>query len=168
MLTPFYLATAVALVATVMVITRRDAMHALLYLVVSFLALAVVFYLLGAPFIGALEVIVYAGAIIVLFVFAVMLLNLGRAATEQERRWLSPSMWIGPTILGTVLVAEVAYLLAGVHEPAGAAAVSPKEVSMTLFGPYLVGVELASILLLAGLVAAYHVGRRPHEPRGNP
>ena len=61
-----------------MVITRTKAIHALLYLVVSFLALALVFYVLGAPFVAALEVIIYAGAIMVLFLFALMLINPGR------------------------------------------------------------------------------------------
>ena len=74
----FYLAAVIAILATVMVITRLNAVHALLYLIVSLLSVAVVFYTLGAPFIAALEVIIYAGAIMVLFVFVVMMLNLGK------------------------------------------------------------------------------------------
>jgi NADH-quinone oxidoreductase subunit J len=71
----FYLASIVAVIATLLAITRRHAVHALLYLVVSLLAVAVVFYVLGAVFVAALEVMVYAGAIMVLFVFVVMMLN---------------------------------------------------------------------------------------------
>ena len=73
-----------------LVITQHNAVHALLYLIVSLLAVAVIFFTLGAPFVAALEVIIYAGAIMVLFVFVVMMLNSGRATVEQERGWLSP------------------------------------------------------------------------------
>ena len=73
----FYIAGAVAVLSTVLMLTRLNVVHALLYLIVSLLAVAVVFYVLGAPFVAALEVIVYAGAIMVLFVFVVMMLNLG-------------------------------------------------------------------------------------------
>ena len=157
----FYVAAVVAILATVMVITRLNAVHALLYLIVSLLSVAVIFYTLGAPFIAALQVITYAGAIMVLFVFVVMMLNLGPKTTEMERMWLVPRMWIGPCILSAILIAEVAYLLsrAGVAGK-GTFSVGPKKVGMTLFGPYLIGVELASMLLLGALVGAYHLGKR--------
>jgi NADH-quinone oxidoreductase subunit J len=92
----FYLSAAVAVAATLMVVTRASAVHALLYLIVSLLAVAVVFFVLGAPFVAALEVIIYAGAVMVLFVFVIMMLNLGKAAAAKEREWLSPGMWVGP------------------------------------------------------------------------
>ena len=95
-----------------MVITQRHAVHALLYLIVSLLAMALIFFALGAPFVAALEVIIYAGAIMVLFVFVIMMLNLGRQAAEQERQWLAPAAWIGPGILAAILLAEVVYVLA--------------------------------------------------------
>ena len=85
---PFYVAAAIALFATIMVVISTNPVHALLYLVLSLLSVAVIFFVLGAPFAAALEVIVYAGAILVLFVFVVMMLNLGEQVTEQERRWL--------------------------------------------------------------------------------
>ena len=172
----FYLAAAVAVTATVLTITRTSAVHALLYLVVSLLAVAVVFYVLGAPFAAALEVIVYAGAIIVLFVFVVMMLNLGEAAAAEERRWIAPRYWIGPAALSALLAAELCYLyVSGAAQPSGGA-VRPTVVGAALFGPYLLAVELASMLLLAGLVGAYHIGRHlfadgaaragPDGPRG--
>lgn len=158
----FYLAAAVAAISTFMVITRLNAVHALLYLIVSLLAVALIFFMLGAPFVAALEVIIYAGAIMVLFVFVVMMLNLGPRAIEQERRWIQPGMWVGPSVLAFLLLVELVYLLT--VEPSGpmlpAAAVEPKRVSISLFGPYLIGVELASLLLLPGLIGAYHIGRR--------
>ena len=63
-----------------------------------------IFFTLGAPFIAALEVIIYAGAIMVVFVFVVMMLNLGAQAVAQERQWLSPGMWIAPGILTAILI----------------------------------------------------------------
>jgi len=157
----FYIAGAVAIIATVQMLRGLNVVHALLYLIVSLLAVAVVFYVIGAPFVAALEVIIYAGAIMVLFVFVVMMLNLGEDAISMEKAWLTPGIWIGPTILAGLLFFEVAYLLArggGVHM--GAGMVDPKQVGAVLFGPYVIGVELASMLLLAGLVGAYHLGFR--------
>jgi NADH-quinone oxidoreductase subunit J len=162
----FYIAAVVAVVSTAMVITRLNAIHALLYLIVSLLAVALIFYTLGAPFIAALEVMIYAGAIMVLFVFAIMMLNLGPLATDRERQWLSPNMWIGPVILAGILIAELIYVLVSNGSQAVSANImEPKQVGMALFGPYLLGVELASLLLLAGLVGAYHIGRR-NQMRG--
>ena len=159
----FYIAGAVAVIATVLMLTRLNVVHALLYLIVSLLGVAVVFYVLGAPFVAALEVIVYAGAIMVLFVFVVMMLNLGAHAVEMEKQWLTPGIWIGPVLLASILIVEVVYLVRGDTPGLGAGAVGPKEVGMALYGPYLIGVELASMLLLAGLVGAYHVGFRKAE-----
>ncbi len=167
----FYVAAAVAIVSTLLMLTRLNAVHALLYLIVSLLAVAVVFYTLGAPFVAALEVIIYAGAIMVLFVFVVMMLNLGERATVMERTWLSAGMWVGPAILAAILIVEVGYLvIAGPSAGGGAVRLEatlmampdlgPKGVGKALFGPYVIGVELASMLLLAGLVGAFHVGRQ--------
>ena len=107
----FYIASAVAILATIMVITRFNMVHALLYLVVSFLAIAVIFFVLGAPFIAALEVIVYAGAIVVLIIFVIMMLNLKQESVEQEEKWVTKKVWIGPAILCSILLAEMIYIL---------------------------------------------------------
>ncbi len=157
----FYISAVVAVLGTAMVIVQTNAVHALLNLVVSLLAVAIVFYVLGAPFAAALEVIIYAGAIMVLFVFVIMMLNLGEAAARQEQQWLSPGIWIGPGFLSAVLLGELVYMLwVGSAAAAGRSVVTPREVGTLLFGPYLLAVELASMLLLAGLVGAYHLGRQ--------
>lgn len=156
----FYLASAVALTASAMAISRRNVFHALLYVVVSLLAVAVIFFLAGAPFAGALEIIVYAGAIIVLFVFVVMMLNLGPSAIRRAEGFSTPSMWVGPGVLAAVLLAELLVVIigGGDHEGVIAHAVGPKEVALSLFGPYVLAVELASFLLLAGLIGAAYLG----------
>jgi NADH-quinone oxidoreductase subunit J len=156
----FYIAASISLIATTLVITRTHASHALIYLIVSLLSIAVIFYLLGAPFSAALEIVIYAGAIMVLFLFVVMMLNLGPSQLAQERRWMEPRMWVGPSILTFVLFVEMLYLLAGTPVTTAGVPVTAKAVGEKLFGPYLLGVELAAFLLLAALVGAYHLGRR--------
>jgi NADH-quinone oxidoreductase subunit J len=156
----FYIAAVVAVVATLLVVTRTNLVHALLYLVVSLFAVAVVFFTLGAPFVAALEVIVYAGAIIMLFIFAVMLLNV--RAEEQLR--VPARAWIGPVVLVVVLLAEVVYGVRLSDHALSGVEVGPAAVSESLFGPYVLGVELASMLLLAALVGARHIAAQPDEP----
>jgi NADH-quinone oxidoreductase subunit J len=156
-----YLAAAIAVVSTVMVITRLNALHALLYLVVSLLAVAVVFFLLGAPFVAALEVIIYAGAIMVLFVFVVMMFNLGTESVAHERLIFQGTIWVLPGLLALLLLLEFGYLiLVPPTASFGAAMIGPRQVGIELFTRYGIGVELASFVLLTGLVGAYHIGRR--------
>jgi NADH-quinone oxidoreductase subunit J len=155
----FYISGGVAVIATLLAISRAHPVHALLYLIVSLVAVALVFFSLGAPFVAALEVITYAGAIMVLFLFVVMMLNLGPETPAQERRWMRPGVWFGPSLLSIVLIALLGYVifLAG-PQPVDAVMVEPRDVGIALFGPYLLGVQLAAILLMAGLVGAFHLG----------
>jgi NADH-quinone oxidoreductase subunit J len=156
-----YLEASVVVIATLLAITNRHPLHALLYLIVSLLGVAMVFFSLHAPFAGVLEVIVYAGAIMVLFVFVVMLLNLGEATVDQERRWLLPRTWIGPGLLSLALLIEMARLLFQRSDAVTVVGrtIGATQVGVALYGPYVLAVELASMLLLAGLVTALHLGR---------
>ena len=157
----FYLAGIVALAATVRVITCANAVHALLYLIVSLLAVAIVFFALGAPFSATLEVVVYAGAIMVLFVFVVMMLNLNKETVERERSWLAPRLWIGPGIFSAALLLCMAFALAGGGSIGSidGTPVAAKAIGMQLYGPYVLLVELAAFVLLAALVVATYIGR---------
>lgn len=158
--TIFYVAAFLALFSTIMAITGKNAIHALLYLILSLLSIAVVFYVLGAPFIAALEVIIYAGAIMVLFIFVIMMLNIG-VEQEAEKKWLPPSMWILPSLLALILLADFLYMLniSDFRETAGKV-ILPKEVGISLFTTYLLGVEISGMILLAGIVGAYHIGKQ--------
>ena len=153
MLILFWFAAALAVAGAVAALTRRDAVHALLWSVVSILAVAVAFVAMGAPYVAALQVIVYAGAILVLFVFVVMLLSLGRDDTYGPN-----PRWIVPGVL--VLALAVSLVVAQSGATGTTVGVGPREVAHALVGPYLIGVELASLLLLAGLIGAWHLGRR--------
>jgi len=156
----FYGSAIIAILATLMVITRTNVVHALLYFIVSLLSIAVIFYTLGAPFAAALEVIVYAGAIMVMFLFVVMMLNLGQVTQDQERAWLTPSIWIGPSLMAIPLLIEVIYAINMTDADMATTVVSGKDLGTALFGPYVLAVELASMLLLAGLVGAFHLARK--------
>lgn len=156
----FFLAAGVAVAATLGVILGKNPVHSLLNLIISLLAVAMIFFMLGAPFAAMLEIIVYAGAIMVLFVFVVMMLNLGSATEQQERQWLRPHVWAGPGILALILLGELVYVLSNdTLHAAALTTVDAKQVGIALFGPYLLAVELASMLLLAALVTAWHLGR---------
>ncbi len=160
----FYAAAAFSLVTTAVAITRSNPVYGLLNFVLSLLGMAVVFDVLGAPFAAALEVIVYAGAIMVLFLFVVMMLKLDRAAVAREASWLTRSVWVVPIVLGAAFAGELVYVLLGHTGTAGAhRIVSPQAVGIRLFTSDLGAVELASMLLLAGLIGAYHLGR-PTRP----
>ena len=154
----FYGSSVVAILATLGVITGTNPMHALLYLIVSLIAVGMIFFSLGASFVGAMQIIVYAGAIMVLFVFVVMMLNLG-TAQEQERQWMKPMTWVGPLLLSAGQMVVFYLALHGIEGTILGEPITAKQVGIGLYGPYVLAVELASLLLLAGLVAAYHLGR---------
>ena len=156
----FYIAGAIAVISTICVLLQNNIVHALIYLILSLLAVAVIFYVLGAPFAAMLEAIVYAGAIMVLFLFVIMMLNLGQHSQQQEKSWLSIKIWIAPSIMAAILLAQLLSVLSQIDYELVPVTVGVLEVSALLFGPYVLAVELASILLLAGLVSAYHLAKK--------
>ncbi|BBM00272.1 NADH-quinone oxidoreductase subunit J [Microbulbifer sp. GL-2] len=158
----FYLTAAIAIISTTMVIFHRNAVHALLYLVTSLLAVAVIFYQFGAPLAAALEVIIYAGAIMVLIIFVIMMLNQGDSTVMQEQAWLQPTTWIGPALLSALLLVQLILLVSSgqISSTQAFHYIGPKQVGIALFSHYVLAVELASMLLLAGLVGAFHLARR--------
>lgn len=162
----FYVSALVALTATALAITRANAVHALLHFIISLLATGVMFFAIGAPFAAALVIIVNAGAIMVLFVFVIMTLNLRPQPKPSVRGWPEPKVWAGPAVLGAVLLVELVYCVLNVGGAASGTTVGPQWVGMALFGPYLLGVELASMLLLTGLLGAYHLGEKAMKRKG--
>jgi NADH-quinone oxidoreductase subunit J len=161
----FDLAAAAAIVFSGLMVVGRNPVRSVLSLVVAFFALAVCFVLLLAPFIAALQVIVYAGAILVLFLFVLMLLNVGREPPEKTGRPIQ-------TVLGSAGVLVFAGLLlgmfrgSGAHVPASADPVAPSmlgdpaALARLLFSDYLLHFEAISVLLLAALVGAFVLARR--------
>lgn len=156
--TVFYILAAVAVVATLFAITERHAVHAIVYLVTSFFALAVLFYLLGAPVVAAFEVIIYAGAIMVLFLFVIMMLDLGHPERVKGPVWRD---WWPALVLAAITAAALVALIAA-RPPLlpGGGGTSVREFSRALFEKYGIAVEIISMQLLFALVGALYLGRR--------
>lgn len=152
----YYVNAFIALGATILALTAKNAVHGLLYFIVSILALAISFYLLDAPLTSALEVMVYAGAIMVLFVFVVMLLNF---KFSTDNRILKAA--ILPMTLAALLFAEMVFIVStsslGLQK---VNTVSVRDVAISLLSDYALGIEIASLILTAGLIGAFHVGRK--------
>jgi NADH-quinone oxidoreductase subunit J len=159
----FYLLSAVMVIATAMAITRRQAVHAVLYLIVAFLGTAALFFLLGAPLLAAFVVIVYAGAIMVLFLFVIMLFQ----RSPRELGLLSD--WRPGALLGIVFFAVVVAMVSrdpGSGTPLQAAVVQPRDFGHFLFDRYWLAIEIVSILLLVVLVAILQIGKRRESGSG--
>lgn len=163
------IAAAVALGATIVAVTRPNAVHALLFLVAALIALAAAFFALGAPFAGAVQILIYAGAVVAVFVFVVMTIDTSAAALARERALLSRS-WQAPAALAALAVLPVAAAALWREGLASGtpAAISARELGLLLFGPWAVVVELASLLLLAALIGVRHLSRRPPEREAEP
>lgn len=159
----FYALALVAIVASFRVIVHTNPVHAILSMIVSLLAVAGIFFYLGAPFAGVLEIIVYAGAILVLFVFVIMMLNLGSQNHQTEKQWMSSNAWAMPTCLMIVIASVMIGMIGGSSEGLGQInleVVDAKAVGIHLFTQYVLLVEVAAFLLLGALVAAYHLGKK--------
>jgi NADH-quinone oxidoreductase subunit J len=162
----FYGLGAVMVVATALAITRRNLMHAIVYLVLSFIATGLLFYLLGAPILAVLEVVIYAGAIMVLFLFIVMMLEI-----KPDEPTLGPFLrqWVPALALGGIclIVLGVFLLLAsGGRGPLPLVTAAPLDFGRFLFQKYWLGVEIASFLLFVALVGALYLGRSDGNPGG--
>jgi NADH-quinone oxidoreductase subunit J len=162
----FYLFGAVAILASLLVIGQRNPIYSVLLLVASFGALSGLYVLLDAPFVAVIQIIIYAGAIMVLFLFVVMLLNAPQEDTEYDVRTHS-MLRPGPMRFGAVLalafVIELVWALSrsAPEGPFGAAPVSSvAAIGRTLFTDYAFPFEVTSILILVAMVGAVVLARR--------
>lgn len=153
----FFLVLAVAAIASaILMITRRNPVNSALYLIFNFFCIAVLYLLLRAQFIAIIQITVYAGAIMVLFLFVIMLLNLGE---DSLSRWRLTSAKSVAVFLGVVMLAEILYFVKYFTSTRG---ISPKAESIgtiesigkVLFNNYLFPFEITSLLLLAAIVGA--------------
>jgi len=154
----FYLIAATVIAATGVAITRRNLVHAVVYLIFSYFGTAMLFYLLGAPLLAALEVIIYAGAIMVLFLFVVIMIKV-----EHPEEVIFPlSQWIPAAAFGLVYLA-VAFLTIFTAPGAGAGLAllwaTPREFAVYVLQNHWFLIEVISMLLLVGLIGALQVGR---------
>lgn len=163
----FYILSAIVLGGALMMVASRNLVHSVVWMVVSFIGVAGLFVMLHAEFVAAVQVLVYAGGIVVLFLFVIMLVNVGeiRQIEYLHRQWLPAS------VLMLVLFAELGFLLwASDRGPlptdeATEAALrgmggNTETVGMTLYQQYLLPFEIASVLLLVAMIGAIYLARK--------
>jgi NADH-quinone oxidoreductase subunit J len=171
----FYILAAVAVAGTLFAITEKHPVHAILYLVTSLFSMAVIFYLLMAPLVAAFEVILYAGAIMVLFLFVIMMLDLGHPEKGLSPHWRE---WFPALLLSSISLASLVAVIVSRHAPnsASPSTLPIREVARRLFQEHGLAVELVSLQLLFALVGALYLGKshslspspglRPPSPSG--
>jgi NADH-quinone oxidoreductase subunit J len=153
----FGITALISIACAIAMITSRNAVHSALFLVLNFTAVAVLYLLLQAPFLAMIQITVYAGAIMVLFLFVIMLLGAekGEGATRDTLSWQRPLAWV----LGLLLLAEAIYVMFGTGtsttpvERTGELG-TPEAIATALFTDYLLPFEITSVLLLVALIGA--------------
>jgi NADH-quinone oxidoreductase subunit J len=153
----FYLLGIVILTATGLAVTRRQPIHAVLYLIVAFLGTAALFFLLGAPLLAAFMVIIYAGAIMIVVLFIIMLFQDSPREIGMRSEW-GPGLLLGVVFLA-VAVATI-FKDPGSRIVLQGAVAQPRDFGRFLFDRYWLAVEIVSVLLLVALVAILHLGKR--------
>ena len=158
----FYVLAAIILVTTGIAITRRNLVHAVVYLVFSFFGSDMMFYLFGAPLLAMLEVIIYAGAIMILFLFIIMMVKV--AASEE--RLFPIQQWLPIALTGVVYLIVGAVIVSSA--PGSQVMLEIALAKQKAFGEYLfqrhwLVIEIVSLLLLIALVGALYLGRKKPE-----
>lgn len=154
----FYVLAAVTVAATAVAITRRNLVHAVIYLIFSYFGTALLFYLFGAPLLAALEVIIYAGAIMVLFLFVLMMIKM-----ESHQELMFPlSQWLPAAVFGLIyLVVGVLMIVTtpGTEIPLRMVLATPREFALYVFQRHWFAIEIVSLLLLVAVMGALYLGK---------
>jgi NADH-quinone oxidoreductase subunit J len=162
--TTFYYMAAASVASALLAVTRRNPVHSMLWVLTLFLHVAGIFLLLGAEFLAAVQVIVYAGAILIFYLFVVMLLDL----PDEEARPRFGRHWPLAAAVGLSFAALAWLARVGTGVAPAATHVAPKNpplgtlaaIGMALFGPFALPFEMASLLLLAAIIGAVVLARR--------
>ena len=157
----FYICAGLVVLAALNVILQRTPVYSALSLIVVLCALAVVYLLLGAEFMAVIQVIVYAGAIMVLFVFVIMLLNAGRETASNRSRL---ARWLGVPLVAVFMVELLTVIWrqfpAGAASPAPALDAGPAAIGHLLFRNYVLPFEVTSILILVAILGAVVLAKK--------
>jgi NADH-quinone oxidoreductase subunit J len=160
----FFIFAALALGSAIVVVAHKSPVYSTMSLVLTLVSVAVLFVLLGAPFLGALQILIYAGAIVVLFLFVIMLLNLQKEETARNVR--GAQAWVA--LLGAVVFAGMLVLLfwrraAPAAGPLTEELVSLKALARVMFTDYLLPFEIVGLLLLVAVIGATVAARRSSD-----
>ena len=160
----FLIFALLAVVSSLVVIVHKNPVYSTMSLVVTLFSVAVLFVLLGAPFIGAVQILVYTGAILVLFLFVIMLLNITREETAVSQQ----KVQMGGAILGALVFGGMLALLfwnaSRPADPITAHLVDMKALARQMFGEYLLPFEIVGMLLLVAVIGATVAARKPPRP----
>lgn len=163
----FYILAAVVVVSTGVAVTRRNLVHAVIYLILSFFGTSMLFYLLGAPLLAALWVIIYAGAIMVLFLFIIMMTRVD----SQEERLFPVSQWVPAVVFGMIYLVIGSLIVLTVPQSMAdlkTAVADPGSFALYVFERHWLSIEIVSLLLLVALIGTLHLGkRREKDPSGD-
>ena len=158
----FYIAASIAVGSAILVVLNKNAVYSALLLVLCFFSLAIIYLLLEAYFLAVLEVFIYAGAIMVLFLFAIMLLNLGREDALPKFLYLQRALsvlMVALFFLGIILI--MSYEPGMLHQPDDTFSAGGIHVlGRALFSKYLLPFEVASLLLLVALIGTVYLAKR--------
>src|SRR6266853_1907429 len=160
----FYIFAAIAVISAIMVITRHNVVHSAAFLGATLFAVAGIFLTLNAEFLAGVQVIVYVGGILVLFVFVIMLIAVERSVHERQFN----RQWAIALVTSAILIVEIAYglyrgrdsLILPAVVPPAAAAGNSEQVGTALYTTYLLPFEIASILLLVAIVGAVVLSKK--------
>jgi NADH-quinone oxidoreductase subunit J len=158
----FWLLTAMALGSALMVVTSKNPVYSVLYLIICFFAISGHYVLLNAQFLAVVNIIVYAGAIMVLFLFVIMLMNLNASVEPQKNKWLKMAGALAGGCLLLVMVAALknAELKTQLTQTGNGDIGLIKNLGVALFKDYVVPFEISSVLFLSAMVGAVVIGKK--------
>jgi NADH-quinone oxidoreductase subunit J len=154
----FYFFALLSMICACLVIFQKNVMHSVLYLAFTILAVSGVFFTLQAEFLGAVQILVYAGGIVVLYIFVIIIVNLNEI--KKEKRNLLPKLFI--SCISLLFFVEVIYIVFknNFTEKIAEGGIDIKTMSEVLLSKYIIPFELASVLLLAVLIGSIIIARR--------
>ncbi len=164
----FYFVALLAVVSAILMVTRRNPVASVLYLIVNFFCLAILYLILNAQFVAVIQILVYAGAIMVLFLFVIMLLNLGneQALTEKPSYRRYAAVGLVGVLLGEIVIGMLIPIQSGptALHPDSVQMGTVESIGKVLFTEYLFPFEVTSMLLLAALVGVIVLAKKKVEP----
>ncbi len=163
----FWFLSFTAVFSALATILSKNPVHSVLYIIVTFFSIAGHYFLLNAQFLAAVHIIVYAGAIMVLFLYVIMMLNLNRLEKEKTQNWMKLLSVVSAGLLMLVMVSAVgrASLMAGAGQPDETMGLT-QALGQVLYRDYLLPFELSSILFLSAMVGAVYLSKK--EPTTPP
>jgi NADH-quinone oxidoreductase subunit J len=160
----FFLLAIICIGAVLAMIISKDQAYNALFLILAFICIGGLFALLEAPFIAVVQIIIYAGAIMVLFIFVVMMINLRKGMSPEKKKWTA----YFAAVIGAALLTELLFAIRGILKPMDSSALaeigSPTELGRLLFTKYLYPFEITSILIIAAIVGAIVLVKKRENP----